>query len=150
LKVEIGPYVYGDSDRVVDIHIDDYDHWNADHTIGMIALPILKELQKHKEGAPYVDLEDVPEHLHPEAPVDPYGVDSTHFERWDYVLGEMIYAFDYLVNQRDMEAYETEPDSDGLFGESITQSSAEKMKEMGKRAQNGFELFGKYYQGLWS
>ena len=66
MKVEIGPYnddnVEGFERKIV-IHIDDYDTWSMDHTLAPIIAPMLKQLKATKHGAPFVDDEDVPEHL---------------------------------------------------------------------------------------
>lgn len=151
MKVNIGPYTDGDSDRTIEIEVDKYDHWNADHTISLIALPILQQLRECQQGAPYVELDDVPEELHPEeGEVEPYKTDSTHFERWNWVLDEMIYALDYIANDREFEGYEEQEDSDSLFGFRPTDAFIEKGKKESKRVQRGFELFGKYFQALWS
>jgi hypothetical protein len=51
-------------------------------------------------------------------------------DRWDWVLDEMIYAFSYKVEE-----------SNG--------KDDENWRENYKRVDNGFRLFGKYYQNLW-
>jgi len=151
MKVNIGPYTEGDSDRTIEIEVHKYDHWNADHTISLIALPILQQLRECQQGAPYVELDDVPEELHPEeGEVKPHETDSTHFERWNWVLDEIIYALDYVANDREFEGYEQEEDSDSLFGFRPTDAFVEKVKKERERVQRGFELFGKYFQALWS
>jgi hypothetical protein len=149
MKVYIGPYTDSDG-REVDIQIDNYDHWNADHTIALVALPIIKDLREKSQGAPYVELDDVPASLHPVGTWPPHEPDPAHFDRWDYVLDEIIYALDYIANDREFDAYESEPDSDGLFGTKITEESTKRMEEESKRVKNGLLLFGKYYQALWS
>ena len=51
-------------DRKIDyVKIDYWDTWSMDHTLGHIALPMLKQLKATKHGSPFVDDEDVPEHL---------------------------------------------------------------------------------------
>jgi hypothetical protein len=55
-------------------------------------------------------------------------VDENYFKRWDYVLDEMIYAFEQVQDDCCINlAEETE----------------------WKRVNNGLRLFGKYYTGLW-
>ena len=46
MKVYIGPYKEDDSPRKESIHIHDYDTWNMDHTLALIALPMLKQLKE--------------------------------------------------------------------------------------------------------
>lgn len=99
MKVEIGPYQDGDEDRIEEIHIDRYDTWNMDHTLALIIYPMLKQLKEEKQGAPNVDDEDVPEYLRmPEGWYEErYNVngetDPHFFDRWDWVMNEMIHAF---------------------------------------------------------
>ena len=42
------------------VRIDRYDTWSMDHTLADIILPMLKQLDATKHGAPHVDDEDVP------------------------------------------------------------------------------------------
>ena len=49
--------------RKIKVRIDNYDIWNADYTIALVVLPMLKLLKEKKHGSPLVDDEDVPEHL---------------------------------------------------------------------------------------
>lgn len=88
--------------RIHYIKIDDYDSWSADSTLAPIILPILKMLQEKKHGAPYTNDADVPEHLRStSAPPkeNEYDVDEFHFKRWDWIMGEMIWAFEQLVSE---------------------------------------------------
>lgn len=83
-------------ERKIKIRIDPWDTWSMDHTLSLIILPMLKQLKETKHGGPFVDDEDVPEHLRSTAAPpkkDEYDVDDNHFKRWDYVLDEMIFSF---------------------------------------------------------
>ena len=124
----------------VKVRIDPWDTWSMDHTLAPIILPMLKQLKATKHGAPYVDLEDVPKELQPKKQTKKQKVngetDSTHFERWDWVLDEMIYAFDCKANEDDVYMRFDIEDREG------------KEKEQ-ERISNGFRLFGKYYENLW-
>ena len=75
------------------VKIDEWDMWSMDHTLSHIIVPMLKQLQETKHGAPFVDDEDVPVELRStSAPAkeDDYDTDDNHFKRWDWVLNEMI------------------------------------------------------------
>jgi hypothetical protein len=50
-------------DRRVKVRIDSYDTWSMDHTLAHIILPMLKQLQASKHGAPNVNDRDVPAEL---------------------------------------------------------------------------------------
>lgn len=101
MKVNIGPHK---NERVIEVHIDEYDIWNMDDTLAHIILPMLKQLKEKKHGAPCVDNEDVPKKLHmtkvwKEERYNRNGETDLHFfDRWDYVINEMIYAFQAKIN----------------------------------------------------
>lgn len=131
--------------RKINVRIDNYDTWSMDNTLAHIILPMLKQLKSTKHGAPYVDDEDVPENLR--VNFDPkeseFDVDSNHFKRWDWVMDEMIYAFEMELDQDwDMEIWHR--GGDGWNEEKLDERNA-----IQKRISNGFRLFGKYYQALW-
>jgi hypothetical protein len=96
MKVYLGPYK-DEGERIEEVQIHDYDTWNMDNTLAMIVLPMLKQLKDTKQGAPYVDPDDVPKELRPKEK-DEYGTDDTHFARWDWVMNEMIFAFQHKVD----------------------------------------------------
>jgi len=97
MKVFIGPYKDDDSERQIDIHIDPYDTWSMDHTLAVIILPMLRQLKQTQHGAPVVEDSDVPDELKStSAPPkeNEWDVDQNHFKRWDWVMDEMIFAFE--------------------------------------------------------
>lgn len=110
--VEIGPYNDGEAERVENIKIANYDTWNMDYTLGLIAYPMLLQLRENKHGSPHIDLEDVPGELRmsyggwPGAPIqyDFFYDDVKKLEeelmhkRWEWVLNEMIFAFENKVS----------------------------------------------------
>lgn len=152
--------------RTIKIHIDKWDTWNMDHTLSLIIAPMLKQLKETKHGAPYVDDEDVPEHLRSTAAPkkeNEWDTDDNHFKRWDWVLDEMIFAFEYKsgalgdiedsfwTGETDYRFKKVENDMwQSVHGPNHTAKyDAEGHKKFLQRIENGFRLFGKYYQGLW-
>ena len=152
------------------VKIDYWDTWSMDHTLGKIALPMLKQLKDKKHGSPCVDDEDVPEELKStSAPAkeNEWDVDDNHFKRWDWVMDEMIFAFEHHINKEWEEAYRSgefdhksvacewyENGKPKMFrleeGPKHTyKADYEGMRIVEERIKNGFRLFGKYYQGLW-
>jgi hypothetical protein len=152
------------------VKIDKYDTWNMDSTLSQIILPMLKQLQVTKHGAPSVDDEDVPEELKStSAPAkeNEWDTDGNHFKRWDYVINEMIWAFEqkndsdwtsqYYSGVADyihVECKEPHPTYGKLYqmehGPNHTQVvDWDGMKAHQARITNGLKLFGKYYEGLW-
>jgi hypothetical protein len=156
------------------VKIDRYDTWSMDHTLADIVLPMLRQLQATKHGAPFVDDEDVPEELRStSAPAkeNEWDTDDNHFKRWDWAMGEMIFAFECKVDDSWEDAFRegehdivwVPVDKDGnkvpkgehkyyqmKDGPNNTyKCDYEGMKVVEARIQNGFRLFGRYYQGLW-
>ena len=123
--------------RKMDVTIDKYDIWSMDSTLAHIIVPMLKQLKESTHGAPNVDDEDVSESLQAtsDPPTEEEGVDDNHFKRWDYVLDEMIWSFSQ-INEEGENQYRTN------YG-------AAPFRKHQERMNNGFKLFGKYYQDLW-
>ena len=146
------------------VRIDRYDTWSMDHTLADIILPMLKQLDATKHGAPHVDDEDVPEYLrsHMSQPKEhEWDTDSLWHMRWDWVLAEMIWAFEQKVKDDaegqffDHSAYENDnvPIKEWL-ADVNNRASKIKYDEAGHqvwlaRKANGLRLFGKYYEALW-
>lgn len=158
--------------RKVKIHIDGYDVWSADHTLAMIIHPTLLKLKEAQQGASHVDPEDVPDNLKPtEEPNNENGyVDNTHFDRWSYVLDEMIWAFEqctkydkgddqfhHNIEQLEMVTKPTENSKllsiDFNYQKDPAKPKYWVDKEAKKlhydRISNGLRLFAKYYFALW-
>ena len=156
--------------RIEYIKIDRWDTWSMDHTLGMIALPMLKQLKASKHGAPIVDDEDVPEHLRSTAAPakeNEWDTDENWFKRWDWVLDEMIFAFEHRLDDNWQDAYHTGVSDFKSVACEWDENGKAKMYQMvegpnhtskydwdgiqlvNDRIQNGFKLFGKYYQNLW-
>ena len=160
-------WVHSKKKRKIQVHIDRWDTWSMDHTLALIVLPMLKQLKATKHGAPQVDIEDVPAHLKPtKKALKAYEKDGTtdeqFFERWDWVIDEMIFAFETKVDDgRWEEQFETgESDIqwktlEGGMSQMVRGPNDTKVydwegrKKYEERIANGFRLFGKYYQNLW-
>tara|TARA_B100000949_G_scaffold107450_1_gene95430 strand:- start:149 stop:658 length:510 start_codon:yes stop_codon:yes gene_type:complete len=152
------------------IVIHNYDTWSMDHTLAHIIVPMLKQLREVKHGAPFVENNDVPVELQAteeELKLNNSGsTDDKYFDRWNYVMDEMIFAFQskledwgeqFWSGEADMKFVEIpEKDEDGEelytmeYGLKHTlELDKEGMKVYQDRINNGFLLFGKYYNGLW-
>lgn len=159
-------WIHCKRERTIKIHIDKYDTWSMDHTLAYIIVPMLKQLKVEKHGAPCVHDDDVPQELKSTSALpkeNEYDIDSNHFKRWDYVLGEMIWAFEQHALDEDPNFWIEEPGrvyfepsednpkisvmkhengNAGVFDEEAYHAYQE-------RKANGFKLFGRYYTGLW-
>ena len=183
MYIRIGRYP-DEGEQEVDVVIHNYDTWSMDYTLAHVVLPMLKQLKETKHGAPNVDAEDVPEKLRPseewikrynrDGETDPY-----FFKRWDWILDEMIFAFETKVGEfenweeqfrdtSEVPNYESVgvgsaqlrlfPDEDGstedyeLYEMKFSGNSKtdwDGRKKFQERISNGFRLFGKYYECLW-
>ena len=130
------------------IKIDEYDTWGMNTTLAHIIVPMLEQLKDNKGGAPWVDLKDAPLELSPSytelREYEKSGtLDTNYFKRWDYVLGEMIFAFKF---ERDEDLLDYWVEDKTNKENMVPDSEYMKMKE---RVENGRMLFAKYYSNLW-
>ena len=166
--VKLGPP--GRKNKAETIVIDDYDVWSLDSTLALIIVPALKLLKKKKQGAPVVDNKDVPENLRvseeEEEDVADGGTDEHYFERWDYVLDQMIWAFQQKLEDWEEKFYSGETDTSFVKikekddkGEELYEMvngpnhtfevDTKGMKKHSDKIDSGIMLFAKYYGGLW-
>jgi hypothetical protein len=168
MKVNIGRYPKSHSkNRMIKVQIDPWDTWSMDHTLAHIIHPMLVQLHETKHGSPNVDDDDVPDELKstsaPE-PKDEFATDDNHHKRWDWVLEEMIWSFAQVIdNDADDQFYSGKADikfeKKKLNGKVLYEMvkgpndtfvfDKEGWEKWNARKQNGFRLFGKYYQALW-
>ena len=167
--------------RTFHVVIDDYDTWNMDSTLSPIILPMLKQLKEKKHGSPIVDMEDVPEYLRCYTTEDyddqqtfefykEHKIEEGKYDvhaRWDWVMNEMIWAFEQLnddsnedqfhTGESDLRSEPCEWDENGkpklykmVEGPNHTAKyDLEAHQVHSKRIENGLRLFGKYYRNLW-
>ena len=140
MKINIGKY-NKKGDQKVSIKLDSWDTFSADHTLALIIHPMLVAYKASypENVAPCCSFdEDVPVHLKSTIGIEEPNVvldeaeseaeEKLRVEQWEWILGEMIWAFDTKINT----------DSCGLWGTPEEQ-----------RMLNGMVLFGKYFNGLW-
>ena len=167
--------------RINYVKIDKYDTWSMDHTLADIILPMLKQMKATKHGSPTVDDDDMPDHLRGTTTEDWDAQHTFDFyrehqiqegerdihARWEWVLDEMIFAFEHYVDDTWEEAFRSgehdmihvpcewyEDGKPKLYSiekgpKDTYVCDYEGMNKVYKRMENGFSLFGKYYRGLW-
>ena len=160
-------WIHSKQKRKIKIKLDHWDSWNADETMAILILPILKQLRLNKHGAPHVADEDVPEELRStNAPPkeNEWDTDENHFKRFDWVLDEIIWAFEQLQPDCDWEDQFHSGNMDHVWekcensnlselkhGPKHTHKfDAEGYKAYSSKIDNGLRLFGVHYRGLWS
>ena len=146
------------------VKIDRWDTWSMDHTLAYIILPMLKQLKAESHGSPFVDEEDVPKELRSgkkksKKMVDPSiqalesSEDDMIHKRWQYVLGEMIWAFEQkVIDDAEGKFFDHSasgnkmPWDENYVGPKVDWDGLNAHNE---RKRNAFRLFGKYYENLW-
>ena len=181
-------WIEGKRKRNTKIRIDRHDTWSMDYTLAHIVLPMLKQLKETKHGSPYVDNEDLPEHLRMSkremkvldeggwnkklkaTEEEQKAVEAKFHSRWSWILDEMIFAFESHFNEWEDQFISGDTDWKctpvDAAGDEVPKSEAKLFRmdrgpahtyeidmeghnAYGKRIQDGYKLFGKYYQNLW-
>lgn len=151
-------------ERKIQVKIHDYDVWNMNMTLAHIILPMLRKMKDEKHGAPWVEDEDVPEELKStsaEPKEHEFDIDDNHFKRWDYVLDEMIFAFESELDDTWQDQFYVGKGDLGFkrlengYSELVSTGEEVRIDTVGlnayqDRIKNGHRLFGKYYQSLWT
>jgi hypothetical protein len=156
-------------ERKISVRVDDSDIWNADETLALVIAPVLKKIREDKSGIPTIEDEDVPENIRRINSPDENGMDTfvtdgdeeRAVSRWEWVLDEMIFAFEsFNYNSEDDYSsgeidYHWEKAENGLYkmveGPNHTYKvDNEALKKHQNRVDNGLRLFAKYYRCLWT
>ena len=154
--------------RKIDIQIDKWDTWGMDHTLAMIIVPMLKQLKETTHGYPAnFTYED--QHYGPQLLFEGEGWEfpDDGFEQWEATLDKMIWAFEQVLDEHWEDQYRTgeidfqfekidETDEKGrpysimVDGPNHTlETDWDGIKRHRERMQEGFDLFARYYEGLW-
>ena len=123
----------------VSVKIASWDTWNMDNTLAHIVVPMLKQLKATKHGYP----SDLPNEA-----------------AWDDILDKMVFSFNSKLHDWEEQFQSGEHDivwtehEDGSAtmekGPNNTfEIDVEGMKAYQARIDEGFALFGKYYENLW-
>jgi len=144
------------------VKLDPWDTWSMDHTLAPIIHPMLVQLKETNHGAPNVDSADVPKELRAnKKEVAAYkngDVDDKHFDRWNWIMDEMIWAFKQKLNDnweeqyyeyKDVPVNDKSTDFGERLGLELVWQDEKGRRKHQKRMTNGFRLFGKYFENLW-
>lgn len=148
------------------VTVDPHDVVSLDYTLGLVILPALKRFREDNDSIHIVDPVDVPSYLKPSKDeLDHYyqtmEIDDKAHARWEWVLDEMIWAFECVVDKSWEDQYHTgnmdiqfERTSNGycsmVYGPDHThQFDSKGYEDHSKRIDRGLKLFTKYYRTLW-
>ena len=147
--------------RKVEIKYHSHDTWNLDYTLALIIAPGLKQLKATNHGFGHVDDDDLPTICLK---------DASGEERWEWVMDEMIWAFEQHGDEDDTEQYHHNRDQLEMVFEEASDVKGckelkfnhqkdptkpkywrddEGLKKHAERKANGRRLFAKYYESLW-
>lgn len=160
----------------VKVKVDDWDVWSMDNTLAFVILPMLKKYKENMKGGPWVEPEDVPEHLRPSYEDTKNfnrdgSTDEKHFERWEYVVDSMIWSFEQINSDWETQFHSgngdyifTPVDADGNVvskeeakyfrldhgPDHTAEFDFENYKKHNEKIEYGLTMFGKYYRSLWT
>lgn len=151
MKAHLGKYTKN-GERKIEIKIDKWDSWNADATIAMLAVPILKQLKETKISYAIVNWEDTPyskkewkilsnadfSNCSEEKKIQQSGIVQAV---WDHILDMMIYALECCVDDWESKYFLKDGEGFKYDHDGATKEQA--------RIQQGLSWFGKYFQSLW-
>ena len=140
--------------RKVEIKYHDHDTWNLDYTLALIIAPGLKQLKATNHGYGHVDDDDLPTTCLK---------DASGEERWEWLMDEMIWAFEQHGDEDDTDQYHHNRDQlEMVFTDKKATFNHQKdpnkpayfrdeegLKKHEERKANGRRLFAKYYESLW-
>ena len=170
MKVDISYYKAGSRKGQVrknNVVCSERDAYNADWTIAQMVLPLLPQVKKDKQGAPFVDDVYVPEELRSTscAPKEnKWDVDDNWFKRYEYVLDEIIFAMQEVANEKKNKKKMIEKVREMTFGDIDPKTMTGELdagleiiphmealnKDYHARIQNGLMLFGVFFTSLWT
>lgn len=169
LDATINKWYYNKKKQKIKVRIDRYDTWSMDYTLAHIIHPMLLQIKETKHGSPFVEDKDVPKHLRSTAAPpkkNEWDTDELHEARWDWVLDEMIWAFECMLDE-DWDSQFHSGELDYTWEKSDIEYDGEKTYQMKegpnhthvfdkkaydkawKRRNHAMILFGKYYHALW-
>ena len=176
MKINIGKYKKNGNPRTEKIQIDTWDTWSMDHNLSLIIIPMLKQLKETKRGAPgSMSAFGMQSNMNRQQCFNFYEdgdelSDKIGFEQWDEIMDKMIWSFEELIRDDPPEFWITKPiwhdnweDNWSDFAPDNEKSPGCKtlrLKREGKmdhkawkeyedRIQDGLDLFGSHFRGLW-
>jgi hypothetical protein len=150
--------------RKIEVQIDNYDTWGMDSTLAMIIVPMLKQLRDTTHGYPADFCHESPDYGDQRIFTgEGFDFPDDGFEQWVETLNKMIWAFEQVLDEDWEDQYRT-GECDFRFEEIDNMPGYSRMvdgpnhtlvtdydgiQKHRERMQEGFDLFAKYYSGLW-
>lgn len=132
MKYVFGKYPKGYKDNKIKVKFDYWDIWNLDAALTPLLVAALKHFRENYIGVPWIENEDVPEHLRTHTEHDEDAWPSK--EAYEWILNEMIFGFEW------------KDEDDSLYDVCLY----DDWKDQANRAVNGRILFAKYFHTLWT
>lgn len=152
--------------RKIKVRIDRSDTWSMDNTLAYIILPMLKQLKATKHGSPYVEPEDIPEHLRLTEREDKVfnegywnkelnaseeeieAASNKFHSQWKWVLDQMIWSFEQEVDEESDHKHYYDPYEPGEIIEDDSNELLDKewRMKMGKFNSEKHQAFNERKQ----
>jgi len=145
-------------DRKVKVRVSSQDIYSVDSTLALVILPVLEKFRSNASfSSPNIDPDDVKDKP-----------DNSALTDWEYVLDKMILSFssktceweedfysdEFLHSEGLFDGLKSELDSDGkkfYYLSSLNKHiDYDGMNKKQIEITQGFLLFGKYYESLWT
>ena len=177
MKVNIGKFPVGHTQRRIDVRIDKFDTWGLDHTLALIILPSLIQLRDTKHGVPSEFVRAVGSDIDGNYSFDFIKDDEDKVfekgcESWNDVMNKMIWSFQQIVDgEYDSQYHHGHirigwKKSESQFLNPLTGNMEDTIEMVDEnpyehwydhvghmkheeRIQEGLDLFGKYFRSLW-
>lgn len=134
----------------IQVKIDPWDTWSLDCTLSYIILASLKEFKKDLHSYPSLIDHKNSSYIHA-VNFDDSDKDAG-MKIWVEILDKMIYSFDEKINETNKPEPEFISEGKRIFDYEIKDKEQwyKDLEEYETKVQEGFELFGKYFQNLWN
>jgi hypothetical protein len=134
--------------QIIKVQIEAHDTWSMDFTLAYIIHPMLVQLKETMQGYPSamdsgaldsqcIELDDSDDF-------------NTKVAKWKEIMDKMIWSFEQKLLDNE-PTFWSEPvkfdDNFKIVSKGVY--DRETAKEYADRLQEGFDLFGKYFQSLW-
>ena len=145
MKVHISAYDQTTDQRVVSVEVEPHDLWNVDTTLAAVIFPVLKRFRETTHSFAEVDDDDL-KYADEEVrkPLDTVDLDERHArfqQRWYAVLDVMVFAFDFINRQWEIE--------EAFYARNPTLVEHEAFMAEKDKVQFGLNMFAKHYRSLW-
>lgn len=154
---DVCDWIYQRRERKVKVKIHNYDVWNAEHSLALVILPVLKRFKEAKRYTTPVIGDTACISIDGETKEE----EEKRHKDWEDILDKMIWSFEQIVDdETEDQFWIQEPDfSDcGNIDEMLDKVNRRAtggrfdytaLEKHNEKIQEGLDLFGKHFRSLW-